>query len=289
MLLALFCALVANVSYGLGTILQAVGARRTTASAHLDVKLFARLSQQMPYVVGLGLDAIGFIASIIALRTLPLFVVQAAIGGSIGVTALVAVLAFGFHLRRSDTYALVVLMFGLALLSVSARAEHPSHLGHVGAWLLLGGVGVVALGGVLAARLRGTRAGIGLAACAGLGFTGTAVAARSLHIPTHHAWHIVVEPVAIALVLYGVCGMLMFASALQRGSVTATSAVMLGVETIVPSLVGLVALGDTTRAHFAPVAIVGFACTVGASLMLARHTETAKLVEPDPEPDPAPS
>jgi hypothetical protein len=44
----------------------------------------------------------------------------------------------------------------------------------------------------------------------------------------------------------------------------------------------LIALGDTTRAHFAPVAVVGFACTVGASLMLARHTETAKLVEPAP-------
>ena len=91
------------------------------------------------------------------------------------------------------------------------------------------------------------------------------------------------EPVAIALVLYGVCGMLMFASALQRGSVTATSAVMFAVETIVPSIVGLTALGDRTRPHFEIVAAVGFGLTVGASLALARYTETIVLIEPAPE------
>ena len=91
------------------------------------------------------------------------------------------------------------------------------------------------------------------------------------------------EPVAIALVLYGVCGMLMFASALQRGSVTATSAVMFAVETIVPSIVGLTALGDRTRPHFEIVAAVGFALTVGASLALARYTETVARTEPVPE------
>ncbi len=76
----------------------------------------------------------------------------------------------------------------------------------------------------------------------------------------------------------------MFASALQRGSVTATSAVMFGVETVVPSIVGIAALGDHTRPHFEPVAIVGFALTVGASLRLARYTETVKLIETAGEP-----
>ena len=82
MLLALVCALVANVSYGFGTILQAAGARRASAAEHLDVMLFARLSRQLPYIAGLGLDLVGFIASLVALRTLPLFVVQAAIAGT---------------------------------------------------------------------------------------------------------------------------------------------------------------------------------------------------------------
>lgn len=272
MLLALICALVANLSYGFGTILQATGVRRTSTADHLDLMLFARLSRQLPYLAGLALDAVGFLASIVALRTLPLFVVQAAIAGSIGVTALTAVFAFGFRLRASDTAAIVVLLIGLGLLGASAQGEHAAHLSPTGRWLLLLGVVVVAGGGILAARMKDPQGGIGLAACAGLGFTGTAIAARTLHVPGS-LWHLAFEPVAIALVLYGVCGMLMFASALQRGSVTSTSAVMFAVETIVPSIVGLAALGDGTRPHFQIVAVVGFGCSVGASLALARYTE----------------
>ena len=106
MVLALVCALVANLSYGFGTVLQATGARRASTAQHLDVMLFARLSRQLPYLAGLALDAVGFVASIVALRTLPLFVVQAAIAGSIGVTALTSVFVFGFRLRRSDLVAI---------------------------------------------------------------------------------------------------------------------------------------------------------------------------------------
>src|SRR5882757_5151710 len=120
MLVALLCALVANVSYGFGTILQATGARRASTSGHLDVLLFGRLARQLPYVAGLALDGVGFVASIIALRTLPLFVVQAALAGSIGVTAVTAVFVFGFRLHRSDIAALVVLITGLGLLGASA-------------------------------------------------------------------------------------------------------------------------------------------------------------------------
>ncbi len=281
MVLALVCALAANVSYGLGTILQATGARRATASEHLDVMLFARLGRQAPYLAGLALDLVGFVAAIVALRELPLFVVQAAIAGSIGVTAVAAVFAFGFHLKATDTATIAVLIVGLALLGISAHGQHAAHLSRIGGWLLLLGVGVVVLGGAMAARLRDPHGAIGLAAWAGLGFSGTAIAGRAVHVP-HHLWHLAVEPVAIALVLYGACGILMFASALQRGSVTATSAVMLGVETVVPSVVGLAALGDGTRAHFQIVAVVGFALAVGASLALARYTEPVKLIEHEP-------
>jgi drug/metabolite transporter (DMT)-like permease len=283
MLLALFCALVANLGYGFGTILQAAGARRVSTAGHLDVKLFARLSRQLPYLAGLGLDAIAFAASIVALRTLPLFVVQAAIAGSVGVTALTAVFVFGFRLRPSDTLSVAVLFVGLGLLGASARGEDAAHLSHLGGWLLLLGVVVVAVGGAVVARLSDPRGGMGLAVFAGLGFTGTAVAARALHVPAP-AWHVVFEPIAIALVLYGICGMLMFASALQRNSVTATSAVMFAVEAVVPSIVGLAALGDRTRAHFEIVAVLGFGLTIGASLALARYTEALKIGERDPEP-----
>jgi drug/metabolite transporter (DMT)-like permease len=282
MVLALVCALAANISYGFGTILQAAGARRASTSSHLDVMLFARLGRQLPYVAGLALDLVGFGASIVALRELPLFVVQSAIAGSIGVTALAAVFIFGYRLRAADTSAIAVLIVGLGLLGLSAHGQHAAHLSSVGGWLLLAGVGVVVVAGTAAARLPDPRGGIALAACAGLGFSGTAIAARAVHVPAH-VWHLATDPGAISLLLYGACGMLMFASALQRGSVTATSAVMFGVETVVPSIVGLVALGDGTRPHFEIVAAIGFALAVGGSLALARYTEPVRLIEHENE------
>jgi drug/metabolite transporter (DMT)-like permease len=278
MAVALLCALVANVSYGFGTILQATGARRTSTSGHLDVLLFGRLARQLPYLAGLALDAVGFVASIIALRTLPLFVVQAALAGSIGVTAVTAVFVFDFRLRRSDIAALIVLITGLALLGASAQSEDAAHLSHLGGWLLLGGVAVVAVAGIVAGRLDDPAGGIGLSACAGLGFTGIAIAARALPFPDP-SWHVVFEPVAIAMVLYGALALLMFASALQRGSITAISAVTFAVETTIPSIVGLLALGDHTRPHFQLVAVLGFALSLAASMALARYSEPVRMVE----------
>ncbi|HEV7523538.1 MAG TPA: hypothetical protein VGP92_01150 [Acidimicrobiia bacterium] len=281
MVLALICALIANVAYGFGTILQTIGARRAPTSEHLDVRLVARLARERFYVGGLALDGIGFLASLVALQRLPLFVVQAAIAGSIGITALTAVFAFGFRLRASDIVALALLIVGLGLLGASAQGEDAARLSHLGGWLLLAGAIVVIVAGTLAARLADPRGGLALAACAGLGFTGTAIAARALHVPTTH-WHVVFHPIAIALVVYGACGLLMFASALQRASVTAASAVTFAVETVVPSIVGLAALGDHTRPHFQVVAVVGFGLTVGASMALARYSEPTKLIDPEP-------
>jgi drug/metabolite transporter (DMT)-like permease len=272
MFLAFACALTATVSYGLGTVMQAAGARRVVTAEHLDVMLLARLAGQSWYIGGLALDAVGFTAALVALHTLPLFVVQAAIAGSLGVTAVTAAVVFRVRLRASDKLAIGLLISGLALLCVSAEREPVAHLSRIGAWSLLAGVFVVVAAGVIAARQKDRYAAIALAACAGLGFAGSAIAARALFIPTP-AWHLISEPVAIGLVGYGACGVLMFASALQRGAVTATSAVMIGVETIVPAIVGLAALGDRTRPHFAIIAALGFALTVGAALTLGRYTE----------------
>jgi drug/metabolite transporter (DMT)-like permease len=281
MFLAFACALVATVSYGVGTVLQAAGARRVHSAEHLDVMLLARLAGQSHYIAGLALDAVGFVAALVALHTLPLFVVQAAIAGSLGVTAATASVVFGFKLRASDKLAIGSLLLGLVLLCVSAQREPVAHLSHLGEWSLLSGVVIVVAAGVIAARQRDRRAALGWAACAGLGFAGTAIAGRALFIPSP-AWHVATEPVAVALVAYGVCGVLMFASALQRGAVTATSAVMIGVETIVPAAVGLVALGDRTRPHFTIVAALGFALTVGAALTLGRYTEPATATTDSP-------
>jgi hypothetical protein len=270
--LALVCAFVAALGYGIGSVMQAAAARRAEMRPNLDPMLLVRLAGDLTYVASLGLDLLGFIAAVVALRTLPLFMVQSAIAGSVGVTAIGASIAFGVRLERYEHAAIVGLLLGFALLALSARPGHAETLGAAGHWLLAGGVAVVALIGAASARAGDRRAGIGLALASGLSFAGTGVAARDLVVP-HVAWHLVTDPVAVTLALYALLGVLLFATALQRSSVTAVAALVFLVETIVPSAIGLAFLGDRARPHMAAVAALGFIVTIAASVSLARRSE----------------
>jgi hypothetical protein len=270
--LALACAVVAALSYGIGSVLQAAAARTAERRANLDPMLLVRLVGELPYIGGLALDLLGFVAFVIALRTLPLFVVQSAVAASVGVTAIAASVAFGTRLLRYERIAVVVLVLGFALLAVSARPERATSLGATGQWILVCGVVAVVVAGAYTATLDDRRASIGLALCAGLSWAGTGIAARVLHVPGS-PWRILIDPVALSLAAYGILGVLFFATALQRGSVTAAAALVFTVETVVPSILGVAFLGDRARHDFAPVAVLGFVATLGASIALARRSE----------------
>lgn len=274
-------AAVAAVAYGSASVIQATAAGRARRSQHLDAMLLVRLLGQLPYVAGLGLDLVGFVATVVALRTLPLFVVQPAIASSVGVTAFVASRVLGTRLGRRDLGALAGLLVGMALLAISARPERAVTPSNVRQWILVAGV-CVALGlGVAGARLPARASAVVLALAAGLSWAGTGIAARMLVVPTP-LWHLLMEPVAWAVALYGLLGTLLFATALQRGSVTTAAALVFVVETVVPAIVGLTVLGDRSRPHLGGVALAGVIVTVLATIMLARFAEVA------PRPD-APS
>jgi hypothetical protein len=270
--LSLFCAAVTALSYGVGSVMQAVAAGRADMRPNLDPMLLVRLAGDSTYVASLALDLVGFIASVVALRTLPLFMVQSAVAGSVGVTAVVASVAFGVRLRRYEHTALVGLLVGFVFLAVSARPGHATSPGDAGHWLLVSGVAIVVAIGAVSARLEDPKAGVGLALGAGLSFAGTGIAARQLAVP-HLGWHLLIHPVVLALLSYAVLGVLLFATALQRSSVTAVAALVFLVETVVPSAIGLFFLGDRARPHLAVAAAAGFILTVGASIALARRSE----------------
>src|SRR3954454_15050346 len=179
MILGLVAALAAAVAYGVASVLQAVGSRRL-ATAAPDARLLLRLLRSLPYLAGLGLDGFGFAATVVALRSLPLFVVESAIASSVGVTALAAVRWLGARLGRRERVALAGMLAGLVLLAVSAEAEGADRLPAWGSWLVLGLSVVVAVLAAAATRMS-RRSAVGvLAAAAGLVFAGTGIATRAL-------------------------------------------------------------------------------------------------------------
>jgi hypothetical protein len=272
MVWGLLGALATAVCYGVGTVLQAVAARRTARGGAFDAHLITSLLSQAPYLASLVVEGAGFLASILALRTLPLFLVQAAVASSVGVTALCAVRFLGAHLRLPELVALAGLGVGLVLLALSAHAGAGKTLTSQQSWLLLSGVAVLlGLGGV-ALRLSDRWACAALAAAAGAAFGGVGVGARVLDT-AHPLWRLLLDPVAWAIVGYGVLGLMFFAMSLQRGPVTTTAAVTACTETVLPSALGLLALGDSTRPGFAVLAALGFVLTLVGAVALARFAE----------------
>lgn len=267
----LLAALLTAVTYGLASVLQAVGSRRL-AVAPVDARLLLRLARSLPYVAGLALDGVGFAASVLALRVLPLFLVQAAVASSIAVTAIGARLWLGARLGRPDQARLGVIGAGLLLLAVSAEAEGATPLPRAGQWAVLAASLLVAGVAALAARAPANRSAVALAACAGLGFSGVGIAARAIELGPPW-WGLLAEPLLWALAVAGLVALTCYAAALQRGAVTVVAAVTLAVETVLPAVVGYAALGDRARPGFLPVALLGLLLTLAGGLGLARHAE----------------
>lgn len=269
---SLLGALAASVCFGIGSVLQALAARTTSVTVGVDPGLLLRLAGQWRFMAGIGLDALGFLLELAALRSLPLFVVQAIIASSLAVTAIVAGLVMKIRLRPVEWAAIGVVCAGLAMLGLSAGVENPDPVSATVKWTLLAAVLALAALGAAAGRLTGRIRDLMLGAVAGLGFSVVALGARA--ITDFSPWDLLRDPAAYALAVGGIVAMLFFATALQRGSVTTATAAVVITETVVPAALGVWLFSDGT--NHPGLAITGFILAVTGALALARFGE------PDP-------
>jgi len=263
-ILSFAAAVAAALAFGVASLLQEDGARRSPVRRDVGPGLLGALLRQPAFVLGTALDAAGFILTFVALRRLPLFAVEATVSSAIAVTA-VGAARRGQRLGRTGRFSVVAVIFGLTLIASSALPEGPPGISGLGRVALLAGVPALAAAGFgLGRLLRGPAAAPALGALAGLAFALFGVAGRVLpHAP------FVQDPLAWAAALYVILGVLLYGAALQRGPVTAVMAATTAVETVLPALVGL-ALADGARAGLGPVAALGFVVTAAATLALVR-------------------
>ncbi len=252
-LVSAVAAVVACLGYGSGSVLQSIGARR--AAGATGPTAFLAIMIQPIYLVGLLADGLGFVGNVVAARQLPLFLVQAVMTASVAVTAVIAALR-GARLGRRDWIALAVLAAGLILLAVTAgagRAPAPTSAWKVA--ILVVTVLSALIG--LASRAGGGRSWIASAVAAGVGFAMVAIAARGLSSATYD-WRLLGDPLLWTVVAGGAIGMIFFALALQRGPVTAVTAIAFVLEMVVPSVVGILLFGDRVGPGLWPVTGLGF-------------------------------
>ena len=273
-------AFAAAIAYGAATVLQAVGARSTVRSAGPDARLMLRLLKSVPYVVGLCLDGVGFALSLAALRSQPLFIVQAIVSSSLAVTALLAVLMLHARLKLLEWFAIGLVTAGLTMLALSARDEPGSSVSFAGRLALFLGVVVV---GVLAAAVARGREGNpsdawALGCLAGLMYGAGGVGARVLADPTSLRG-LLTDPALWAMAFAGILGLLLFAMALQRGRVTVVTSTTVVTQTLAPAALGITLLHDRPAHGRTVLAAVGFGVTVFGSVLLARYGEAPVAVD----------
>lgn len=272
MLVALLAACGITVSYGLATVLQSVGAKRTAASEGLDPGLIMRLLGSAPYVIGLGLDGLGYVLTVVALQTLPLFVVEAFTAGALAITAVAAATWLKIPLSRGEWIGVVAVTVGLLALGLSAGPDRDVALTPAQKWLPLAAAAVLLLLTAAGARLKGRVGVTVLGGLAGLGFGLVGIATRTLDQPLS-VTGVLTDPSAYGLVAAGGVSLLALATALQRGGVTQATAAMVVAETVIPSAIGLLFLGDEVRSGFQIVALVGMVIAIAGSVALARMGE----------------
>jgi len=280
-LIGLLLALGCSVCYGTATVLQAEATRSVDAGSDsgVDPALLLRALRQWRYLVGIGLDGLGFVLQIGALRLVPIYVVAAAIAASLAVTAIVAAWVLSVRLSAMEWAAVAVVCGSLAMLGVAAGPEGSGHGPPGLGWALLVVAAIVFGAGAAAGRLgdRSRALVLGLGAGAGFGVDEIAVRLIDTIDPTKAAFW--ANPAIYALAAGGAAGFLLLTSALSRGSVTTAVAGMVIGETVGPALVGVAWLGDRTRDGLGWMVVTGFVIAVAAALALSRFGEAPSPAE----------
>ncbi len=270
MTLALLAAVGAALGYGVGTVMEAVGARRSPGAGAL---------RQPLVLAALLLDGAAWLLSLLALDRLPLFVVQAVLASSVVVPVVLAPLVLGARLRRRDVVAVAVVVAALAVVAGGA-GDQPAVIpppGFTTGMLVAAGALVLV---TVAAYARGGP--LLLALLAGLGYSLAAIAARGAHA-SGDLLTTVRQPLVVVIVVGGAVGVVAYLRALEGGSAGGAAAVESVVEVLVPGAVGVAVLGDTVRHGWALPVVLALLVAVAACVVLA--DSPAGVAAQDAEPD----
>ncbi|MGD6740606.1 hypothetical protein ACOKM3_02030 [Streptomyces sp. BH106] len=272
MLLGTVCALGAAVCFGTATVWQAMAAHAAAVDGPTgQASLLLRSVRQGRYLAGLALDTAGFVLQIIALRSVPIYAVGAALAASLAVTAVVAARQLRVRLSGAEWGGVATVCSGLAMLGVASGRQGEQAGSAALKYVVLGAALVTLAVAVPAERLpkRGRALVLGLGAGAGFGVVEVAVRLDGGLAPAT----LLTDPATYALLIGGGAAFLLLTSALRGNSVTTATAGLVIGETVGPALVGVVWLGDRTRDGLAWLAVLGFTVAVAGALTLARFGE----------------
>ncbi|MEV7187704.1 hypothetical protein [Kitasatospora sp. NPDC093102] len=283
MIIGLVTAVAASACYGTGSVLQAVGSRRsareeaakgattsTTEHGGPSLSSTAKAAVTWEFILGTVLDLIGFGLGALAARLLPLFLSQTIISANLVITAVLSIKLLGIRLKQLEWASIAVLCSALVLLAVSAGPEGGHHAAMSFHWWLLIITTVLLVGGSLLVRWMGSNGAIVAGLLSGLGFGALGVGVRILNgIEPFDLGSLLSDPALYAVLVGGIGGMYIHTVALQIGSVNGATAALVVGETVLPGAVGVLWLGDSSKAGLGWLGVIGFLLAVVAAVGVA--------------------
>ncbi|MFI2611953.1 hypothetical protein [Kitasatospora sp. NPDC018619] len=283
MIIGLVTAVAASACYGTGSVLQAVGSRRsareeaakgattsTTEHGGPSLSSTAKAAVTWEFILGTVLDLIGFGLGALAARLLPLFLSQTIISANLVITAVLSIKLLGIRLKQLEWASIGVLCSALVLLAVSAGPEGGHHAAMAFHWWLLVSITVLLVGGSLLVRRMGANGAIVAGLLSGLGFGALGVGVRILNgIEPFALGELLSDPALYAVLVGGIGGMYIHTVALQIGSVNGATAALVVGETVLPGAAGVLWLGDSSKAGLGWLGVAGFVLAVVAAVGVA--------------------
>lgn len=266
---AVVSALAAACLYGASTALEQIGSSRIPNQTTFNLFALLRFLAQPWYVLGLLCGAAGLPLAVVALRTLPLFLVQSILASSVAATALTTGYYSHIKLTTRERLAVGGVMLGIIILTLIALpggatiGDDNFIIGLIFAPL------VIAVAASLLLRASGkTGSGALLATLAGACFSGSALGVRAIVIPVH-AYLLAANPLVWAVLAYTLIGTFLFTISLQRSSAVGIAAVSHACEVLIPAILGTIFLGDRIRPGLWPGTIIGCVLVVASAIELS--------------------
>ena len=298
LLAGLLTALVACFGYGISSVLQAYGARRAagrarargasgrvTATGAPTMAATAAAALTVWFIIGTGLDVVGFVGGAVSVRLIPLFLSQTIISANLAVTAVLGTVVLGLRLRPREWVAVGTVILALLALGIATGHQGGASTDPALHWGVLVASALVLIVGHVVVRRQGTKGAVAAGLAAGLLFGAMATAIRIVDGLDPVQWsELVADPAAWAILAAGIGGFYLHTVALQLGSVNGATAALVAGETVLPGVIGVLLLGDTARPGLGWLGVLGFVVAVGAAAAVA----TFASIEPQPSPESRP-
>jgi len=272
-LIAMIAAFGCALCNGIAAVLQKISADKEKIADSLDVRLLFKLLQDKPYIIGLFLDLLGWILTLVAVHYLPLFLAEAIIAFSIVVTALTEKIFRHQDISTKSYIMIGVIVVGLVLLIIASSSQEAKSISSLVRYLIVFSPVPVAIIAYFFARSKKYLSAIILAVLGGIAFGGTSIAGRVFKLSAPY-WHTILNPITLTIIVSGTLGLLLFSIALQRAKATTTNAAMTTSQIVVPTIIGVLVFGDAARNGMWYLVVIGILLAVTGVTLLSLEQKT---------------